>query len=508
MRLRIRGLLAVSALVVLAAACGRSDDDSASTTAASAAPATTAAASTSGAPATTGSPDSTAPNTSDTAASTVPASTVAPVDGAPTADDIAEACKSEPLAATEIGVTPTEIKVTVMADTGAALAPGFAQANVDAVVAFADYINASGGVGCRKLVVDTWDSKLDPTEVKNGQITACLNSFALVGDYSVFNPDPSAMDGCVDQAGVATGLPNIAAFAVDTNEACSPMTVGVNARAEACPVVPDTERPFVRMKGPFTKLVEMHPGLHGVYVANADLPSTIVSAIPDIGVQEQTGIVFDAKVRQFSREAQSDYTARVGYLQRGSNYVYNGSSDFSMAFYMNEAVAQGIDMSQVTWACGVPCYSKRFLEQGGNAVENAYMWIQFLPFEEADTNAALQAYVDGVGVDKADTYGAVSWQAAIAFQQAVNQLVLDQGPNSLTRANLLEALRSIEDFSADGMSGARALGEPSPCYVLLQVQDGEFVRVWPEERGTMDCNPDNLGHVTVNPEQASDTDLS
>lgn len=506
MRLRIRGLLAVSVLVALAVACGRSDDatepSSPPTTGASTAPATTGVASTDAA-STTG-----APVTSATSDSTVPASTGAPVALAPTAADIASACQSGPLTATEIGVTSTEIRVTVMADTGAALAPGFAQANVDAVVAFADYINANGGVGCRQLVVDTWDSKLDPTEVKNGQITACINSFALVGDYSVFNPDPSAMDGCVDQAGAATGLPNIAAFAVDTNEACSPMTVGVNARAEACPVVPDTERPFVRMKGPFTKLIEMIPGLHGVYVANADLPSTIVSAIPDIGVQEQTGIVFDAKVRQFSREAQSDYTARVAYLQRGSNYVYNGSSDFSTALYMKEAVAQGVDMSQVTWACGVPCYSKRFLEQGGNAVENAYMWIQFLPFEEADTNAALQAYVDAVGADKADTYGALSWQAALAFQRAVNQLVLDQGPNALTRANLLDALRSIEDFSADGMSGARALGEPSPCYVLLQVQDGEFVRVWPEERGTMDCDPDNLGHVTVNPEEASDTDLS
>jgi ABC-type branched-subunit amino acid transport system substrate-binding protein len=426
----------------------------------------------------------------------------------PTAADIAAACAAEPPAASEIGVTPTEIKITVMADTGAALAPGFAQANVDAVVAFADHINANGGLGCRQLVVETWDSKLDPTEVKNGQITACSNSLALVGGYSVFNPDPSAMDGCVDQAGAPTGLPNVAAFAVDTNEACSPMTIGVNARAEGCPVVPDTEREFVRMKGPFTKLLEMVPGLHGVYVANADLPSTIVSAVPDIGVQEQAGIVFDAKVRQFSREAQSDYTSRVAFLQRGSNYVYNGSSDFSTALYMKEAVAQGIDMSQVTWACGVPCYSKRFLEQGGDAVENAYMWIQFLPFEEADTNAALQAYVDAVGVDKADTYGALSWQAAIAFQQAVNQLVLDQGPNALTRANLLTALSAIEDFSADGMSGARALGEPSPCYVLLQVQDGAFARVWPEERGTMDCDPANLGRVTLNAERVSDTDIT
>ena len=33
----------------------------------------------------------------------------------------------------------------------------------------------------------------------------------------------------------------------------------------------------------------------------------------------------------------------------------------------------------------------------------------------------------------------------------------------------------------------------------LKVQEGEFARVWPEERGTLDCEASNLVELTVDP---------
>ena len=128
------------------------------------------------------------------------------------------------------------------------------------------------------------------------------------------------------------------------------------------------------------------------------------------------------------------------------------------------------------------------LEQGGDTVEGTYVWMQFLPFEEADTNAAAQAYVDSVGADNAVSCGAQAWQAAIAFQQVVNQIVADEGPNAITRANILEGLAALDDFAADGWAGAKCLRGVSDCYVMLQLQDGAFVRACPEERGTFDCD--------------------
>ena len=102
-------------------------------------------------------------------------------------------CTKTPLQSTDIGITPTTITVEVMADVGSPLAPGLFQGNFDAMNAYAKYVNAHGGIGCRKLVVKTWDSKLDPTESKNGLINGCTNAFAMVGNNALFNPDVSAM---------------------------------------------------------------------------------------------------------------------------------------------------------------------------------------------------------------------------------------------------------------------------------------------------------------------------
>ena len=438
------------------------------------------------------------------------ATTAAPAassDGVLGAVNIDKACKSAALKATEVGVSATEITISVMADTGSPLAPGIFQGDVDAITGYAKYINAHGGVGCRKVVVRTWDSKFNPPEVKNGQLDACVNSLAMVGDNSVFNPDPTAMEGCKDQAGAATGIPNVAAFAVDTNEMCSPVTIGVNTRAEACPIAKETDRDFVRIAGPSKKVLELHPGLHGVYLGNGDLPSTKVSAIPDIAAQEKVGITWDAKLVNSATEPQAAYVPRVNYLKSGSNFVYGATSDTALVAFRKEAIAQGVDSSKVVWECIVSCYTKRFLTTGASAVEGTYVWVPFVPLEEVASNPALKAFVTSVGEDKVDTWGVMSWQAAIAFQQVVNKIVADQGPNAITRAAVLKGLKAMKDFDAAGISGPRSLGGTSPCYVLLQVKGNKFTRAWPKKPGTLDCDPGNLATVNTNPEKLSATDL-
>ncbi|MEZ5168796.1 MAG: hypothetical protein R2695_20790 [Acidimicrobiales bacterium] len=310
----------------------------------------------------------------------IPAEPTTPEGYALTAADIADACASEPLEATEVGITDSTITIEVMADTGSPLAPGLFQGDVDAIVGFAEYINANGGLGCRTLEVRTWDSKFDPTEVKNGQIDACTNAFALVGGNSVFNPDPSTMEGCVDQNGDATGLPNVAAFAVDTNEMCSPMTIGVNTRSEQCPVAVGESRDIVRIVGHARHLLEVNPGLHGVYLANGDLPSTKASAVSDVAAIESTGITWDATIVQSSSDDQAAFIPRVEFLKNGSNFVYNGSADFVTTLFMKEAIA-GVNTDDIVWSCGVACYTQTMLSSGATP-STGPMWIPFLPLEK------------------------------------------------------------------------------------------------------------------------------
>lgn len=427
-------------------------------------------------------------SSNDTQAEEGPAATTSP----------AADCAGQTLEATDVGITADTITIEVMADVGSPLAPGLFQANIDAVKGFADEVNAAGGLACRKLVVTTWDTKLTPEEAKNGQLDACANAFALVGGNSLFNPDVSTMDGCVDGDGAATGLPDISALANDVNELCSPLTYNIQVVAEKCPAAVGTVRPIEAFVGPQKWFLQQHPDLHGIFAVPGDLPTTVQSAMPLVAAQEQAGVTFDSLVKVSGRDEQAAYVPKVlAARDHGSNYFYNGSGDVSMALARREAAAQGVDVD--VWACALGCYSKKLLANGGADVEGTYVWMQFLPFEERDTNPELAAYLDAVGQDAATSFGAQAWQSAVLFQTAVDSVVDEHGVNGLTRANLLTALDGIHDFTANGWMGAKDLKGNSDCFVLLQVQGGKFVRVFPEERGTLDCDPANIATVQIDP---------
>jgi hypothetical protein len=75
--------------------------------------------------------------------------------------------------ATEIGVTPTTIRIAVVADVDNAIVPGVLQGVVDGVNGFGKYVNANGGLAGRKVQVDFIDSKLSPTAARDAVIQAC-----------------------------------------------------------------------------------------------------------------------------------------------------------------------------------------------------------------------------------------------------------------------------------------------------------------------------------------------
>jgi hypothetical protein len=408
----------------------------------------------------------------------------------------------EPLQATEVGVTPTTITIEVMADVGSPLAPGVFQGNIDAINAFAASINQHGGLACRQLVVRTWDSKLDPTESKNGQIDACQNALAMVGTNALFNPDVSPMTGCVDKGGKPTGLPDIAALSADVNEQCAPTTFNIEGIQQKCPFVPGPIEETEAI-GPFKWFGQREPNLHGLFLVAGDLPSTVQAEVPQIAAIQEAGVVWDGTPKVSGADSQPSYTSRVALAKaKASTFIYDGSNDIAMVRMRKEADAQGGLPDVKVWACSITCYTRAFLAQGGADVEGTYLWLPFLPFEEASYNAEDQAYVNAVGLSKVDSFGANGWQAAIAFEDAVKAVVATGGPNAITRANLLAALRIITNFSANGWLGPKNLAGPgavSPCFLIMEVQGGRFARVYPTKPGTMDCNAKDLVTLTVDP---------
>jgi hypothetical protein len=410
-----------------------------------------------------------------------------------------EACEGETPEATEIGVTADTITVEVSADTGSPLAPGLFQGNVDAMKAFAEYVNENGGIACRDLEVKTWDSKLNADESKNGQIDACKTALAMVGSNSLFNPDTTTLKNCADKAGEATGLPDIAALANDVNQQCNETTYLIQAVAETCPVVTGKPRPIKAIVGPQLFYKTLEEDLHGIFMVPGDLPTTVQSATYQIEAQKGAGIEWDATLKVSGRDEQSAYTPKIQQIKANeSTYIYNGSNDRAMINMRKEAKAQGVDSVKV-WACSLACYTRNMLTAGGADVEGTYVWMQFLPFEEADENEMLQAYVDSVGADKVDSFGAQAFQAGLIFKQVIDQIVEEDGINGITRARMLEVLEGLGEVDAEGWMGTKDLRGVSNCFLVMQVKGGKFVRAHPEEKGTMDCSDDNVVTITLDP---------
>jgi hypothetical protein len=428
------------------------------------------------------------------------ASASAPAATTGTATNSAAQCRNTTLQATDVGVTPTDITVEVMADVGSPLAPGLFQGNLDALNAYASYVNAHGGIACRKLVVRTWDSKLSPSESKNGEIDSCANAFAMVGNNALFNPDPSPMTNCPDKQGHPTGLPDVAALANDINEQCAPTAFAVTGTSRHCPNEPGAF-PSPVLIAPTKWLMQKYGPLHGLYLVPGDLPTTVQSSTYLLVAQQQAGVTWDATPKVSGFDAQPSYTPRVQLAKsKGSNYVYNGVNDIALIRMRKEADAQGLSSVKV-WACSLACYTNAFLGEGGADVEGTYIFMSFLPFEEAKYNAEDQAYVNSLG-SKVDSFGANAWQAAGAFKQAVDNVVKEKGPNGITRATVLDALHGITNFTDNGWTGGLSLkgtGAFSGCYLILQVQHGKYVRVYPTQPGTMDCKSSNITTVNVDP---------
>ena len=180
----------------------------------------------------------------------------------------------EVLEATEIGVTDSTIRIAVVADVENALAPGLFAGSPAAVQGFAKYINKNGGLAGRKLVVDFIDSHLSPTDARNAMIEACEQDFAIVGTAALFLNNVDDLVECADQAGNATGLPDIPILSTEIVHQCSPVSFGPNPSQLDCATkdaVPQTWRSNIGSVKYYQR--KFGKDLHGTFLYGNDLKS-------------------------------------------------------------------------------------------------------------------------------------------------------------------------------------------------------------------------------------------
>ena len=108
----------------------------------------------------------------------------------------------------EIGVTADTIRIAVIADVDNAARPGLFQGSVDGVNAFAKFVNANGGLAGAKLPgrLHRLEAERRRGACAGASVPGGLRHRRHDGDF-MNNIEP--MTSCVDQAGKATGLPDV-----------------------------------------------------------------------------------------------------------------------------------------------------------------------------------------------------------------------------------------------------------------------------------------------------------
>jgi hypothetical protein len=398
--------------------------------------------------------------------------------------------------ATEIGVTAKTIRIAVAADVDNPFAPGLFKGVPAGVKGAARYINSKaggGGIAGRKLVVDFIDSHLNANDSRNAVITACSQDYAMVGNFMLFLSNVDDEVNCKDQAGAATGLPDLASVATGVPQSCSPVAYPVSPSQLVCSTKDQSPQTYNGNQFDSRYLLSKNKNnLHGAMIFGSDTKDAARGGQVLIDTAEHAGVKSDQTIGVSGSSPQSAYTPIINNMKsKGSNYSYNSSSLSSVELERSEAQLQGL--TGVTWVCTVACYDKKIKDQA-SVMEGQYVTMTFLPFEEANTNTTLKNFLKYVGPSNADGFAVYGWTATLAFKQALDTIVTKDGVNGLTRANLLSTgIDGLTKFNAGGMIGTVDIKDkvPTPCAAIVQVKSGNFVRVAPSRKGTFDCSKSN-----------------
>jgi Periplasmic binding protein len=405
----------------------------------------------------------------------------------------------------EIGVTAETIRIAVIADVDNPARPGVFQGIVNGVQAFAKYINGHGKLAGRNVQVDFIDSHLSADEARNAVIRACQEDFAIVGTSALFLNNVQPMEQCVDQAGQAAGLPDVPTLQAEVAHQCSQISFAIIASALDCATKDQHPQTYTARVGQIQYYKKNNKDLHGVWVLPSDLKSTISSTQPVATGDVKAGVKQDQDFFKLSGLAtQSDYTPVAQSIKQHTSTYAQSFSDYKSSVQMRkESKVQGVNSVKV-WDCALQCYDAKFLNEGGADVEGQYASLFFVPFEEAKQNKSVDAFLTAIGgKSKADGFGAQAWTAGLFFRDVVNNVVKADGNNGLTRARFIEEAKKIHDFTAavggQGMLGPTDVGgkKVNGCFVLTQVKNGKYVRVFPKEKGTLNCDSKNVTTIKL-----------
>ncbi len=356
------------------------------------------------------------------------------------------------------GITSTSVNVANVSTL--ALGGLFKGATVG-TQAYADYVNSTGGVNGRKIMVDGADDNYTGTGNKQATQNAVTNDAALVGGFSTFD----SFGGTV--LAQNPGVP-------DVTQVLDPKT---NTLPNVYSPVPLEggwqEGPLQYFKTKFGSSVKNV----GTLVAN--LPSPEADWAGEKYVMEKVGynVVYD----QTYGETQFDFTPNVIAMKNaGVKVLFIDQMAEIYASALLKNLAQQNFHPQIV--LGAATYSNALVQAAGgpDAVNGSYLDQNASLYLGGDqsTIPAVATFLHWVNVAspgfKPDLFTMYGWVSASLFVQALR----NAGTNP-SRGSILTALSKITTFNGGHIvtTADPAARTVSNCYLLGHVVNGQFERL-------------------------------
>jgi ABC-type branched-subunit amino acid transport system substrate-binding protein len=349
--------------------------------------------------------------------------------------------------------------------------PGLFEGAPIGVKAYFDYINSTGGVDGRKLMVDSKDDAFSGSQNQTETGQAIASDFALVGSFSLFDGY-----GCSALAS-DTAVPDVSVTldpgtnALPNDFSAQPLAVGAAL-------------------GPFQYYKKHYPKDTTIGAIVSDVASAedqwngIAAAAQHAGYK--IGYVDDVN------PLQSDFTTDVINMRsKGVTAVDLTALDWQdAAIFMQNAATQNWHPGLI-FSAG-PVYADQFIAHaGGPSVADGVQIGQGQALYLGEDQSSVPAdktfltYVKKVNSSwTPDLYTLYGWASAQLFVQALKAA----GPHP-TREAVITQLKKITSFNASGLLAPTdpAAKTPSSCYLMAQIKNGKYVRELPTGSG-FECN--------------------
>ncbi len=329
------------------------------------------------------------------------------------------------------------------------------------VQAYADYVNSSGGINGRKLVVGSQDDQYAGGPNKQFTAADVATDFALVGSFSLqdsfggavlaANPDVPNVTVSLDQA--TSDLPN--------TFSPSPAATGWQLG------------PLVYFKNKFPSEITHTAAL----IAGEPSAETKWAGEKAAMVSEGYRVVYDPTFAITTTNF-NEYVASM--KSEGVRILFLEQMPENYAASVIKALNQ--QNFHPTVVLGASTYSEQLVPNAGGpaAIDGAYMEQSTSLYlgEDATAIPAVGTFLHWVQVASpgwhADLYTFYGWLSAQLFVQA-----LSAAGSHPSRGSVLAALRKITSFNGNHLNATADPAQklPASCYIIARIEQGRYVRV-------------------------------